>query len=164
MCRSWHRDALASEEVEVPLVLDLPASLSELLVDEHAGTRFRGKPLLLTRAHGAVRLSAESLRVWEILTVAVPETPPDLGRGRNVATQSSVVGAECQASGREPVDSRGAGKPETPPDLRIRSARRGVVLVGDTGFEPVTSSVSRKRATAAPIALVVRFFRGGYGI
>jgi hypothetical protein len=25
-------------------------------------------------------------------------------------------------------------------------------LVGDTGFEPVTSSVSRKRATAAPIA------------
>ena len=26
------------------------------------------------------------------------------------------------------------------------------VLVGDTGFEPVTSSVSRKRATAAPIA------------
>src|SRR5688500_13807986 len=27
-----------------------------------------------------------------------------------------------------------------------------VVLVGDTGFEPVTSSVSRKRATTAPIA------------
>ena len=26
------------------------------------------------------------------------------------------------------------------------------MLVGDTGFEPVTSSVSRKRATAAPIA------------
>src|SRR5215204_4734575 len=25
-------------------------------------------------------------------------------------------------------------------------------VVGDTGFEPVTSSVSRKRATAAPIA------------
>src|SRR4051794_12323261 len=31
------------------------------------------------------------------------------------------------------------------------------VLVGDTGFEPVTSSVSRKRATTAPIA------RGGCG-
>ncbi len=31
-------------------------------------------------------------------------------------------------------------------------------LVGDTGIEPVTSSVSGKRATAAPIA------RGGYGI
>jgi hypothetical protein len=28
------------------------------------------------------------------------------------------------------------------------------VLVGDTGFEPVTSSVSGKRATAAPIARV----------
>src|SRR5690606_23153286 len=27
-----------------------------------------------------------------------------------------------------------------------------VLVVGDTGFEPVTSSVSRKRATAAPIA------------
>ena len=26
------------------------------------------------------------------------------------------------------------------------------MLVGDTGFEPVTSSVSGKRATAAPIA------------
>ena len=34
----------------------------------------------------------------------------------------------------------------------------GVMLVGDTGFEPVTSSVSGKRATAAPIA------RGGDGI
>ncbi len=28
-------------------------------------------------------------------------------------------------------------------------------MVGDTGFEPVTSSVSRKRATTAPIALAV---------
>ncbi len=30
-------------------------------------------------------------------------------------------------------------------------------VVGDTGFEPVTSSVSRKRATAAPIAQVLNF-------
>src|SRR6478752_4982112 len=29
------------------------------------------------------------------------------------------------------------------------------LLVGDTGFEPVTSSVSRKRATTAPIARVL---------
>ena len=36
--------------------------------------------------------------------------------------------------------------------------RLGVMLVGDTGFEPVTSSVSGKRATAALIA------RGGDGI
>ena len=35
-------------------------------------------------------------------------------------------------------------------------------LVGDTGFEPVTSSVSRKRATAAPIARAC--CRGGDGI
>jgi hypothetical protein len=33
----------------------------------------------------------------------------------------------------------------------------GFVLVGDTGFEPVTSSVSRKRATTAPIARVWSF-------
>ncbi|MEY3560855.1 MAG: hypothetical protein RL068_7 [Actinomycetota bacterium] len=31
----------------------------------------------------------------------------------------------------------------------------GTNLVGDTGFEPVTSSVSGKRATTAPIAHVV---------
>ncbi len=36
--------------------------------------------------------------------------------------------------------------------------RGGFRVVGDTGIEPVTSSVSGKRATAAPIA------RGGYGI
>ncbi len=34
----------------------------------------------------------------------------------------------------------------------IRWFRSRSVLVGDTGFEPVTSSVSGKRATAAPIA------------
>ena len=37
------------------------------------------------------------------------------------------------------------------------------MLVGDTGFEPVTSSVSRKRATAAPIALAGRVFEVGTG-
>ena len=35
-------------------------------------------------------------------------------------------------------------------------------VVGDTGMEPVTSSVSGKRATAAPIAHAAK--RGGYGI
>ena len=34
-------------------------------------------------------------------------------------------------------------------------AVRRISLVGDTGFEPVTSSVSGKRATTAPIARVV---------
>jgi hypothetical protein len=33
--------------------------------------------------------------------------------------------------------------------------RGRLLLVGDTGFEPVTSSVSGKRATAAPIARVL---------
>lgn len=40
-------------------------------------------------------------------------------------------------------------------------------MVGDTGFEPVTSSVSRKRAPTAPIALkglAVLHLRGGDGI
>jgi hypothetical protein len=46
-----------------------------------------------------------------------------------------------------------------------------LALVGDTGIEPVTSSVSGKRATAAPIAPCYPaetgnqgFHRGGYGI
>jgi hypothetical protein len=38
------------------------------------------------------------------------------------------------------------------PRLAFPLVRGRIVLVGDTGFEPVTSSVSRKRATAAPIA------------
>src|SRR5665647_30822 len=41
------------------------------------------------------------------------------------------------------------------------------VMVGDTGIEPVTSSVSRKRATPAPIAhpcCVACGVRGGDGI
>ena len=69
-----------------------------------------------------------------------------------------------------PADSRSLASPRTSRTpggaaRRHHSAgtRRGpgpparglVVLVGDTGFEPVTSSVSRKRATAAPIALVL---------
>ncbi len=36
-------------------------------------------------------------------------------------------------------------------------------VVGDTGFEPVTSSVSRKRATAAPIAPVMLWIEVGTG-
>jgi hypothetical protein len=36
------------------------------------------------------------------------------------------------------------------PDLQQQTSC--LVLVGDTGIEPVTSSVSGKRATAAPIA------------
>ena len=43
-----------------------------------------------------------------------------------------------------------AGDPRN--DESPRSVTWGSVLVGDTGIEPVTSSVSGKRATAAPIA------------
>ena len=47
--------------------------------------------------------------------------------------------------------------------------KTGFSVVDDTGFEPVTSSVSRKRATAAPIvrgySVYIRVvLRGGYGI
>ena len=42
---------------------------------------------------------------------------------------------------------------EAPLNMRKPLADQGFRLVGDTGFEPVTSSVSRKRATTAPIAL-----------
>src|SRR5690242_9555465 len=36
-------------------------------------------------------------------------------------------------------------------------------MVGDTGFEPVTSSVSRKRATTAPIARMELSYEVGTG-
>ena len=36
------------------------------------------------------------------------------------------------------------------------------MVVGDTGFEPVTSSVSRKRATTAPIARDRAGFDSGF--
>ncbi len=42
--------------------------------------------------------------------------------------------------------------------MQKATPKGGFHVVGDTGIEPVTSSVSGKRATAAPIA------RGGYGI
>ena len=52
-----------------------------------------------------------------------------------------------------------------PVEPRVRGCE---LLVGDTGFEPVTSSVSRKRATTAPIARDLELSSvgrgGGYGI
>ena len=50
------------------------------------------------------------------------------------------------------------------PSGRQRPLIYRVFLVGDTGFEPVTSSVSGKRATAAPIAQYSIAHRGGDGI
>ena len=50
--------------------------------------------------------------------------------------------------------------------LVVSETRRYLLfyVVGDTGIEPVTSSVSRKRAPAAPIALGYHKCRGGDGI
>gem|GEM_PF-2663055 len=44
------------------------------------------------------------------------------------------------------------GPPLQRPLTALSQVRGRFVLVGDTGIEPVTSSVSGKRATAAPIA------------
>jgi hypothetical protein len=56
-----------------------------------------------------------------------------------------------------PTDDKRASLPmgETRPDLLLW-------LVGDTGIEPVTSSVSRKRAPAAPIALELAEVETGF--
>ena len=61
------------------------------------------------------------------------------------------VDAPCQRG-----DRRDSGHDEGPLGIP-----RGPSVVGDTGFEPVTSSVSGKRATAAPIARRVRGRGGG---
>src|SRR5262249_23461337 len=70
------------------------------------------------------------------------------------ADQSSVSEPTCPV---KRTRGRTWKKPRADSDL-------GLPLVGDTGFEPVTSSVSRKRATAAPIARGRVLRRGGYGI
>jgi hypothetical protein len=59
----------------------------------------------------------------------------------------------CQLGCQGPIQCSGGYEQQ-----RRNTFRLAVLLVGDTGFEPVTSSVSGKRATAAPIA------RGGDGI
>ena len=59
----------------------------------------------------------------------------------------------CQLGCQGPTQGSGGHEQQ-----RRKSFRLAVLLVGDTGFEPVTSSVSGKRATAALIA------RGGDGI
>src|SRR5699024_11151323 len=49
-----------------------------------------------------------------------------------------------------------------PEEPRPRRDRGSALVVGDTGFEPVTSSVSGKRATAAPIARAPEGARSGW--
>ena len=72
----------------------------------------------------------------------MPETVPRLDDVRKAgADPGSFVAAENRNS-------------SCPASLQVRSR---LLLVGDTGIEPVTSSVSGKRATAAPIAPVRAF-------
>jgi hypothetical protein len=55
------------------------------------------------------------------------------------------------------------GENDTAPDRGFAGQGLFVDLVGDTGIEPVTSSVSGKRATAAPIAQVLTCVEVGTG-
>ena len=52
---------------------------------------------------------------------------------------------------QQPVAASPRGTPEQR-EARAVPARASIMVVGDTGIEPVTSSVSGKRAPAAPIA------------
>ena len=63
---------------------------------------------------------------------------------------------------RLPPARRGTGSPAAHGGNAKTPGIPGVFSVGDTGIEPVTSSVSGKRATAAPIARVV--LRSGPGV
>ena len=71
---------------------------------------------------------------------------------------------------KEPLSFPGEPLTRADDETRTRDPNLGKVMryqlryirVGDTGIEPVTSSVSGKRATAAPIARAV--LRGGDGI
>ncbi len=65
--------------------------------------------------------------------------------------------------GRFCVDPRRSGENDTAPDRGFAGQGLFVDLVGDTGIEPVTSSVSGKRATAAPIAQVLTCVEVGTG-
>ena len=56
------------------------------------------------------------------------------------------------AAGGELVPQLCLGGKKEPLNPGAEGLGPAVMLVGDTGFEPVTSSGSRKRATTAPIA------------
>ena len=78
---------------------------------------------------------------------------------------SSAATSECpkRSEGGFPVGTR---RNAIPPRARIKKLNtkplsrkaKGFSFVRDTGIEPVTSSVSGKRATAAPIALTKQLF------
>ena len=96
----------------------------------------RGVPLRLGAGHGADGIYRHQLRPVLLKgAVAMDQIFPEVGSGRLV-TQLVTQGTK---------------------EGHVRRSDMASELVGDTGFEPVTSSVSRKRAPTAPIA------RGGCG-
>ena len=62
-----------------------------------------------------------------------------------MSTSRSVVGVRVGVTARLGIKKADPDFSESASDLHFH-------LVGDTGIEPMTSSVSGKRATAAPIA------------
>src|SRR5699024_12684357 len=84
--------------------------------------------------------------------------------------EEGEIGARAVEGGAQGVGPSGPDlhvpRVDAPPwaeggTTKTPSMPRGPCVVGDTGIEPVTSSVSGKRATAAPIARCVRGRGGG---
>jgi hypothetical protein len=91
---------------------------------------------------------------------------PDAGHGGRLPVPAPT-GPRGRRRDHGPAFALPDAKPAFSPTRRRRAVsghrRRPFELralgVGDTGFEPVTSSVSRKRATTAPIAPIQTFAR-----
>src|SRR5215217_5051754 len=80
------------------------------------------------------------------------------------ASRTASTTVRPQSARRSAAEHR---RPHSRNEDEARIDDPGLVVVGDTGIEPVTSSVSGKRATAAPIAQVENGssqLGGGYGI
>ena len=117
----------------------------------HRRTRlpFRGQECTELPPRGGLtagnrRLAARGLPDTQHQTTDTRRPTPD---DRNTPTNTR---RPPRATRRPAIPTPG----ESPPDARRpRFRRTGALSVRDTGIEPVTSSVSGKRATAAPIAL-----------
>src|SRR5690606_2920904 len=95
-----------------------------------------------------------------------PRASPSSSRLTGIAPHPGRPG-----SARDRLAPVPGGHSRWSPRLSLRHTKRpppsrgdGLHLVGDTGIEPVTSSVSRKRAPSAPIAHDAYVRRGGDGI
>ena len=80
-------------------------------------------------------------------------------RARSGASVAILAGALARepAPGASKRERSPTSAPRLSPDQRKNPRNSGGFRVRDTGIEPVTSSVSGKRATAAPIAPVEAF-------